>query len=693
MTWSLAFAPFVGLGPLVAIGLAASVIAGLGLLLRRRGAVLRALALALLVLALAGPEIRREHRETLPGVAVLLVDRSASQRLPGREATTDAARAALLDRLKALPGLEVREATFDDRREATGDGTRLFETLAETLADVPPERVAGVVTITDGVVHDVPARAAALGFEAPVHALVTGRPNEIDRRLAVVAAPRFGLVGKKQVLTFRVDDEGLAGPRPPARVTLLRDGVEIDHKSVVPGKPFSFDVEVPHAGEIVFEASVEPLPGDLTPLDDRAVVALRGVRENLRVLLVSGEPHPGERAWRNLLKSDASVDLVHFTILRQPEKQDLVPTRELALIAFPTRELFHDRLRDFDLIVFDRYRRRGLLAWEYFRNVVDWVKAGGAVLVASGADLADPEGLADTPLADILPGAPAETPLETTFRPRPTILGLRHPVTRDLPQGGSEPSWGRWLRLSPVTPAPEATTLLTGPDDRPLLLLGHAGKGRVGLLASDQIWLWARGFDGGGPHGPLLRRLAHWLMKEPDLEEEALRLTSDGRTLTVERRTLADAAAPVTLTDPTGRDRTLTLGNVEPGLWRASVPADVQGLWRGTDGKLTAVTHVGPADPLEFAAMRSTEERLAPLARETGGAVHRLLGATGDALALPKLVLRDGGTTFAGNGWIGLAASRAGVVTGAETTALAAGLAAAALLIALLTAVWWREGR
>ena len=693
MTWSLGFAPFLAPWALAAIGLAALAVAGLGLALRRRGAGLRALALTLLVLALAGPEVRREQRETLPGVAVLLVDRSASQRLPGREAATETARRALAERLKALPGIELREAVFDDRGTAAGDGTRLFESLAETLADVPPERIAGVIAVTDGVVHDVPARAAALGFTAPVHALITGRPNEIDRRLAVAAAPRFGLVGKTQTLTFRVDDEGAPAPRPPARVGLLRDGVEIDHRTITPGTPFSFEVEVPHAGEIVFEAVVEPLAGDLTPLDDRAVVALRGIRENLRVLLVSGEPHPGERAWRNLLKSDASVDLVHFTILRQPEKQDLVPTRELALIAFPTRELFHDRLRDFDLIVFDRYRRRGLLTPEYFRNIVDWVKAGGAVLVASGPDLADPDGLAETPLAEILPATLDDAPRETEFRPRPTVLGLRHPVTRDLPQGGASPSWGRWLRLSPVTPVPEATSLLAGSDDRPLLLLGRAGKGRVGLLASDQIWLWARSFDGGGPHGPLLRRLAHWLMKEPDLEEEALRLTSDGRRLVVERRTLAETALPVTLVDPTGQERRLDLAADAPGLWRASVSADVQGLWRASDGRFTAVTHVGPADPLEFAAMRSTEARLAPLARDTGGSVNRLLDAEGAPLPLPQVIVRDGGGTFAGTGWIGLEASRAGVSTGAATTALASGLAAAALLIGLLAAVWWREGR
>ena len=96
---------------------------------------------------------------------------------------------------------------------------------------------------------------------------------------------------------------------------------------------------------------------------------INGVRDRLRVLLVSGEPHAGERTWRNLLKSDASVDLVHFTILRPPEKQDGVPVDELSLIAFPTRELFIEKIEDFDLIIFDRYRRRGILPSLYLENI------------------------------------------------------------------------------------------------------------------------------------------------------------------------------------------------------------------------------------------------------------------------------------------------------------------------------------
>ncbi len=130
------------------------------------------------------------------------------------------------------------------------------------------------------------------------------------------------------------------------------------------------------------------------------------MRDKLRVLLVSGEPHAGERTWRNLLKSDASVDLVHFTILRPPEKQDGTPINELSLIAFPTRELFQQKIGEFQLIIFDRYARQGVLPIIYFDNITRYVRDGGAVLVAAGPDYASQTSLWRTPLDAILPAEP-----------------------------------------------------------------------------------------------------------------------------------------------------------------------------------------------------------------------------------------------------------------------------------------------
>ncbi len=523
---------------------------------RSRGAVVRSLALALIVLALANPSLTREDRDPLSSVAVVVVDKSPSQNFGDRAQQTEAARAAIVGRLSRIPGLDVRVVEAGQSDGET-DGTRLFTALGSALADVPPDRIAGAIMITDGRVHDVPADAGALGFAAPVHALITGNKNERDRRVALIAAPRFGIVGQSQTVTYQVEDQG--AKERTAQVTVRRDGDVIETRTVPVGTPQRVDIPIPHGGQNIVEIEAAPLAGELTTVNNRAVVAIDGVRDKLRVLLVSGEPNAGERTWRNLLKSDASVDLVHFTILRPPEKQDGTPINELSLIAFPTRELFQQKIGEFQLIIFDRYARQGVLPMIYFDNITRYVREGGAVLVAAGPDYASQTSIWRTPLDAILPAEPSGNVTERGFHARLTELGKRHPVTRDLEGSDSDPPhWSQWFRLVD-TRNPTGTAVMQGPDNKPLLILSREGEGRVALLLSDQLWLWARGFEGGGPHLDLLRRLSHWLMKEPDLEEEALRLIVSGHELLVRRQTMADEVSPVTLTSPSGTAATLKL--------------------------------------------------------------------------------------------------------------------------------------
>ena len=688
MNIGIAFAPLVGAQILWAVIAAAALFALILFASRSRGAVVRTLALALIALALANPSFTREDRDPLTSVAVVVVDKSPSQNFGDRLQQTEAARDKILERLHRIPGLELRVIEAGEADGET-DGTRLFTALNSTLADVPSDRFAGVIMITDGRVHDVPADAASLGFSAPVQALITGHADERDRRVALITAPRFGIVGQPQTITYRVEDQG--GGESTAQVTVRRDGDLIETRSVPVGTAQSVTVPIPHGGQNIVEIEASSLSGELTQVNNRVVVSIDGVRDKLRVLLVSGEPHAGERTWRNLLKSDPSVDLVHFTILRPPEKQDGTPINELSLIAFPTRELFQQKIDDFQLIIFDRYARQGVLPIIYFDNITRYVRDGGAVLVAAGPDYASPTSIWRTPLDAILPAEPSGNVTNQAFRPELTDLGQRHPVTRGL--DGAEikpPHWSQWFRIVDTRSA-TGTTVMQGPDAKPLLVLSHEGEGRVALLLSDHIWLWARGFEGGGPHLDLLRRLSHWLMKEPDLEEEALRLSVSGHDLLVHRQTMADEVADVTLTSPSGATRTLKLDAKKPGVWESTVSANELGLWRATDGKLNALINVGPANPREYAEVTSTTQVLAPLANATGGDARRLEDSGG--LNVPRIVAVRSGDTYKGDDWLGLKMSNASVVRGVGVLPVFAGLLGLLLLLGSLAGTWVREGR
>jgi hypothetical protein len=689
MNLGVAFAPLVPASIVWAAFAAAVLISALLLLARSRGAVIRSIALALMVLALANPSFTREDRDPIPSVAAVIVDKSPSQDFGDRNAQTQAARDKLVAALKRIPGLEVRVAEAG-QADGENDGTKLFSALSATLADVPPDRVAGAIMITDGRVHDIPAEASALGFAAPLHALITGHKDEIDRRVVLTTTPRFGIVGQSQTLGFRVEDHG-AQPGT-AEVIVRRDGDVVEKRIVNVGSNVNITMPIPHEGRNIIEIEAAPLPGELTAVNNRAVISIDGVRDKLRVLLVSGEPHAGERTWRNLLKSDGSVDLVHFTILRPPEKQDGTPINELSLIAFPTRELFQQKISEFQLIIFDRYARQGVLPMIYFDNIAKYVRDGGAVMIAAGPDYASPSSIWRTPLDSILPAEPIGDVTEQPFFARLTDAGKKHPVTRGLEGSDSDPPhWSRFFRLVNTKPAGTGTSVMQGPDGKPLLVLAHEGAGRVALLLSDHIWLWARGYEGGGPHLDLLRRLSHWLMKQPDLEEEALRLIVHGRDVTVQRQTMSDTVSEVTLTSPTGATRTLNLQPIEPGLWRTQLAANELGLWRATDGTLTALANVGPANPREFAEVTSTADVLKPIADATGGSSRRL--DNGHGLEVPRVVAVRTSTSFKGDDWIGLKMRDVSVVRGIGVLPVFAGLIGLLLLIGALAATWAREGR
>ncbi len=694
--YTIAIAPLVPWTWIAGLAAAAILVLAIGAWRRARGLGWRGAAVALLLAILVNPSLVIEKRSPLRDVAIIVVDESASQRIGDRIKASEAALAALSERLARERDLDLRVVRAGKPAPGTGDdGTRLFTALTRAMSDVPRQRLAAIVMITDGQVHDVPVGDAAFLAEqlgAPVHALLSGQRDEADRRLVVAQAPSFGLVGKELSLAIRVEDLPAkpGSPEMQARVTWRKDGGS-PHQVMVPiGKDIPLQIPIDHGGPNVLELQVEPGPRELTLANNRAAVVVNGVRDRLRVLLVSGEPHAGERVWRNILKSDPSVDLVHFTILRPPEKQDGTPIRELSLIAFPIRELFDVKLDEFDLIIFDRYSRRGVIPQAYIENVVRYVRKGGAFLEAAGPSFGTPMSLFRTPLGEILPTEPSGNVYEEGFKPELTEAGRRHPVTADLPGAGKPgevPGWGRWFRQVEARVL-HGTAVLSGDRRAPLLVLERVGQGRVAQLLSDQMWLWARGFEGGGPQTELLRRLAYWLMKEPDLEENDLRAVIAGDRLIVTRQSLEPDDRPVTVTAPDGATETLTLTPDRGGRGTGTATVNQMGLYRVGDGTRTALAAAGALNPIEFADVRATDEKLGPVAAATGGGVFWVGGGS-----VPDIRRVGPGRSTAGSNWIGFRNNGDYVVTGFSETPLLPALAALMLTIGALIAAWRREGR
>jgi len=684
------FDPFLGWPLLALLAALALLVTMLSVWRGLAGWWLRALGLVAVLLALANPALQSEDRAALDDVVLILRDDSGSNRLSDRVAQTDAAQAHLEARLAAM-GVDQRLASVPDG--ADNSGTRLMEVLNTALADLPRDRLAGVFVLSDGIIHDM---GAAPDLPAPLHLLQTGEPGDWDRRLIIRNAPAYGILGETITMTLRIEDEGAVPPElrgRPVRVGFSVNGEEMRYATAPTGRDMELGLTLDRGGVNVLHFVVDPAPGELTTRNNEAVVQINGVRDRLRVLLVSGEPHTGQRTWRNLLKSDPAVDLVHFTILRPPDRQDGVPVNELSLIAFPTRELFIEKIDEFDLIIFDRYRRRGILPNAYFDNIRRYVEDGGALLVVGGTELASADSIFYSPLGRIFPAEPTARVLEQAYVPRLSDMGARHPVTADLVDGQTvradgAPGWGRWLRQVELI-ARSGTVVMEGLGTRPLLVLDRVGEGRIALLASDQAWLWDRGFEGGGPQAELLRRLAHWMMAEPELEEEALSAEAQGLSLRVTRRSLSDGPHSVIITGPDGVGHELSLTEQAPGRFSGTFEAEEPGLYRlrDGDGDLDTVIVLGPANPREFETTIATADPLRPLITATGGGVAEV------SQPLPDLRRVAEGRQAAGRGWLGITPRGAYVTTDLRLSPLFPAWVWLLLGAGLILAGWLREAR
>ncbi|MBV7257084.1 hypothetical protein KCG44_09850 [Pacificimonas sp. WHA3] len=662
---------FLPLLPVWALGLIAAIaLPALTLMAARSPRTLwpRLVIAVLFAIILLNPVSQRDVREASDDIALILHDRSDSMTIGARNAQAETAIARLQE---ASDGVEWRVvAVPQDPQEAT----RLGTALEEALSGIPAGRLGAAVIVSDGVSGDEPP-PGILPAGVPLHMLIAGDPDLTDRRLIVERVPPYTVAGERAELTIRVDDPDSANVDIDVRTT---DGMT-RRLNIAANEPVPLPITVERRGPLDIALSVAPAPGEASLVNNRALARLNGVTDRLSVLLVSGTPYPGGRVWRDLFKADPNVDLVHFTILRLPSSFDMTPPEDLALIPFPVDELFQERLDDFDLIIFDRFTLTSLMSPAYFDNLADRVRGGSGLLVVAGAEFSGRDSVAFTSLRQILPAAPGGTDLTQRYRPALTDLGRRHPVTRTLGEGRPGAEWGNWGMIAGLSQL-SGDTLMQEPEGRPLLLLDRVDEGRVGLIASTDTWWWARAVDGEGPRDELLRRTAHWLMQEPDLNEEQLRVSGGARSLTIDSesvRNIGDAA----ITGPDGELSTTPLAPSALGAG-ASVEAAEAGLYQVEAGGMRRFALVG--NTAELAEIRPRAAPFAAAAQASGGGVWWLREGIPD-------IRRVDGKALSGSDWAGVARRGGGALIAVETDPVIPRWTALMALIAAFAFAWWRE--
>jgi uncharacterized membrane protein len=691
---ALAFDPLIPVWTIVILGLAIFLASLLTATSGLRSYFWRLLAGLFLLLAVLNPQKVNEDRTPLTDSVIILNDVSQSMKVGER----DRARQSILNGLRE--GLEADPTVDIVQVDIQGDesGTKLSPALVEALGTAGSNRIAGVVALSDGQTHDnIETLKTVLPENVPFHALVIGDPDARDRRIRAVTAPRFGLVGETADFELEVDDPGFEAERALIEVKL--NGTIRARFPIVIGDTLSIPLEIERRGSNTVEMNVVPAEGGELTLNNNVFVSeISGIRDRMRVLLITGEPHSGGRAWRNLLKSDPAIDLVQFTILTMPRVNNPnARQNELSLIQFPTRRLFEEKLDEFDLIIFDHYRRRAnrtrsggmrpIITPNYFNNMIDYVEDGGALLLATGPSFAAGDSLFRSPLAGILPTRPTGDVTVEKFRPSLNEKGRRHPITSSF-KGQTETNWGQWFRLVDNTPV-SGDVLMEGAKGSPLFVIDQIGEGRVAMLMSDQAWLWSKGYDGGGPYREIFRRTAHWLMGEPDLEAETLRANTNGQNLVIERKSLNNVSEPVTVITPSGESRSVTLNEVSEGVFRGLLPTKEFGAYRLEQGDVSTITAIGTLNPKEYADLTPTLDNFEPLAEQNGG----LVKAVGLAEArLPTVRRINLNEKASGDNWLGLRAYEDYIVTRSQRQPLVPPLLFFVLFFMSLAIAWWREG-
>ena len=641
---------------------------------RRRRSALAALGglgiLAVYLLALQVTLVRETFEEVAGGTGILL-DNSRSMTLPGGSgARSDAVRTLIGewqedDRVSPvvyLFGSSTRGTIWSDLAESydpSDDETKIRRALSYVLEKGADQNLGSLVVITDGADASFRAETLGLGSGVPaIHAVVVGGDDPLDDQAIVsLHADPTAYVGVPAVIRADVRAVGDL-QRSELRVQLWHENHLEQETVAVLDKAgrgtVAFEVAPRRTGRALYRLLIPAASNDQVPQNNDRAALLRVGRERLRALLVAGRPDWDVRFLRDFLKRDGSVDLVSFFILRAAADLTAAPTNELALIPFPTDELFREHLGSFDVVIFQNFDYAPYEMQTYLPRIRDYVQRGGS-FVMIGGDRSFAEGrYGGTAIEEILPvklGAPGV--LKGSYRAEVSKELARHPIVAL----GPDPTLTRrtWRALPPLHGAnmvrsvkPEAQVLLHHPRARihggarlPVLVVGEAGRGRVAAMTTDASWRWRFAADdttvGSDEYELFWDRMIRWLTRDPLLEPARISTDRDrygvGADVTVSGRlrdegyrpmkkasvelhyqpAVDDARDTVVSTDQDGRLQATLRAPGEPGAYE--VVASVEG--KEVAREVFIVEESGD----ELADLEAIPEQLQALAEQTGGRV------------------------------------------------------------------------
>ncbi len=607
---------------------------------------LRVCIFLIFLLLITNPMINSMKKKYYNDILIVLYDKTQSVVETKKTRQLLEVKEKIENNIKKLEKLEVVEIEVDNLNNLNNEkiDTKIITKLQKTFEKFEKNRVAGVIIVTDGVIHDL--EKIESDFEdIPMHFFLLGKKNERDRSIITESIPEYALVGKPINFIFKIIDGKF---EEDIEATFILDGVEVFSETFAPNINHQINLPISHAGENLLEIKISNHPDEITFANNYKVFKINGIHEKLRVMLISGEPNMGLRNWRNILNSDPSIELLHFTILRPPSKRDLTPVRELALIPFPSQELFSADISKFSLIILDQYTLQGILPKKYLDNIVDYVINGGAILNISGQEYLGDRSLSNSPLANILPAKP-ESFSTKSFIPTLTNLGKRHPITNTLENSYKNKKWGKWFSFIKTNQA-SGQTLMTA-NSHPLLIINEVSDGRIAQILSDQGWVWKKDRENKGPLLKLLRNIIHWLLKTPEFQENYLEVFKNGDLITLNLNSLYQGNTKAIITNPMGKEISVLMKDNKNGSLIGTFESNEYGKFSLNVNDIKKDFFLGVSNSIELERVRSSDFLIDSFFKKNKNYIYSTTWLGSDIPTILKVYSKN---NIAGKNWVGL---------------------------------------